>query len=147
MPTRPVEPIRVQASIGRPRPTRRSANGPHRSLGRLGSAVTGHRVAAVAGSVQRLDIGGAVEGAVLHLHQLAGAGELQIGIDGVGAERDRQLVTTQRVLGQIAAGAAMGDDDGSSTATGPSGTGATSGATITIGSNATVKSTCSRSSM
>jgi hypothetical protein len=47
-------------------------------------------------------------------HEVAVAGRDQIGFDEVGAEVDRELVRRERVLGAIAGGAAVAQDQGPS---------------------------------
>jgi hypothetical protein len=45
----------------------------------------------------------------VHGDQDAVLAQLEVGLDVVGAELDRELVAPQRVLGQVAAGAAVGE--------------------------------------
>ena len=97
---------RREARIGR----RCGADRPHRQRLDLGQRELRDRVAAAAGK-ERLRIGRAGQRVVVHRDQHAVLRQLQVGLDVVGAELDRELVAAERVLGQVAAGAAVRDDD------------------------------------
>jgi hypothetical protein len=57
----------------------------------------------------RRDVGAAAQAKVVPREEHAVAAHRQIGFEHVGALRRGQRVTVERVLGPIAAGAAMGD--------------------------------------
>ena len=88
------------------------AGGDHRQGLDLGQGEVGHLVAAVALRKERGHIGGAVQGVVVDGDQCAVFGDLQVGLDEVDSHADGQLVATQGVLGQVAAGTPVGNDLG-----------------------------------